>query len=205
MLDEGGIAREGYLFEGWNTEKDGGGTAYAADDSFTMPAKDVTLYAQWKQTPYRVLYDANGGEGTQTDENSPYFAGSAVTVLDEGGITREGYLFEGWNTARDGSGTPYNEGDAFTMPKHDVVLYAQWSSQIIEIPDDDPPLGPKPNHPDTPTGPSNPSHPGGTITIPDDDVPLGGAPETGDSGLGGALTLLLLAASAAVVLKCKKK
>ncbi|MGI6605713.1 MAG: Ig-like domain-containing protein [Peptococcia bacterium] len=37
----------GYTFAGWNTAADGSGTAYAADDTFTMGTADVTLYAQW--------------------------------------------------------------------------------------------------------------------------------------------------------------
>lgn len=34
-------------FEGWNTAADGSGTAYVADDTFTMGSADVTLYADW--------------------------------------------------------------------------------------------------------------------------------------------------------------
>ena len=39
--------------------------------------------------------------------------------------TRENYEFTGWNTAADGSGTPYKAGDPIAMTE-DVNLYAQW-------------------------------------------------------------------------------
>ncbi len=38
---------------------------------------------------------------------------------------RDEYLFEGWNTEPDGSGTSYNPGDVYTL-NADLVLYAQW-------------------------------------------------------------------------------
>ena len=41
--------REGYTFEGWNTEPDGSGTTYTAEDIVTLPLTGVTrLYAMWK-------------------------------------------------------------------------------------------------------------------------------------------------------------
>lgn len=41
---------------------------------------------------------------------------------------RPGYLFVGWNTARNGSGTAWNFSST-AMPAQDVTLYAQWSKQ----------------------------------------------------------------------------
>lgn len=43
------LTRTGYTFNGWNTESDGSGTAYATGSTIT-PSGDVTLYAQWKTT-----------------------------------------------------------------------------------------------------------------------------------------------------------
>ncbi|AEC02726.1 fimbrillin family protein [Parasphaerochaeta coccoides] len=44
----GTLERDSHDFYGWNTLPDGNGSHYAASESFTMPADDVTLYAQWK-------------------------------------------------------------------------------------------------------------------------------------------------------------
>ena len=43
---QGGMARPGYTFSGWNTSADGMGTSYSAGASYT-PTGNVTLYAQW--------------------------------------------------------------------------------------------------------------------------------------------------------------
>lgn len=43
------LTRTGYTFNGWNTESDGSGTAYATGSTI-KPTGDVTLYAQWKTT-----------------------------------------------------------------------------------------------------------------------------------------------------------
>lgn len=73
---------------------------------------------------YTVTYDANGGAGTMTDSDSPYFGGSTVTVKPNG-FTRDGYTFTGWNTKANGSGTPYAAGATFDISEN-TTLYAQW-------------------------------------------------------------------------------
>jgi len=50
-LNDTGISRTGYTFTGWNTKANGNGTAYDANDTFTITG-DVTLYAQWNPDPY---------------------------------------------------------------------------------------------------------------------------------------------------------
>jgi uncharacterized repeat protein (TIGR02543 family) len=127
------LVRTGYTFAGWNTASDGSGTGYAGGASFTIPASDTTLYAQWTINQYTVTYDANGGTGSQTDPNSPYNFGSTVTVLGTGSIVRTGYTFANWNTAADGSGTSYNPAATFTIGAANIVLYAQWTINTYTI------------------------------------------------------------------------
>lgn len=76
-------------------------------------------------TTYTVTYNANGGSGTMTDSNSPYNSGASVSVLGNS-FTRDGYTFDNWNTAADGSGTSYDEDDTFTI-NDNTTLYAQWT------------------------------------------------------------------------------
>src|SRR5665648_456679 len=117
-----------YTFTGWNTAANGSGTAYDPAAIFSMPAFDVTLYAQWgEDTKYSVTYNLNGGtSGSQTDGSSPYYAGDEVTVLNQGSMVKTDYHFTGWNTAANGSGTAYDPAAIFSMPAFDVTLYAQW-------------------------------------------------------------------------------
>ena len=91
---------------------------------FTVNSFSPFVLAYDNAEEYTVTYDANGGRGTMTDENSPYQDGSTVTVLDnEFYWTR--HTFTGWNTEADGSGTAYQPGDTFEISS-DTTLYAQW-------------------------------------------------------------------------------
>ena len=58
MVLQNMFTRPGYEFTGWNTEKNGAGTPYAAGSAITIKNTDVTLYAQWKSSTasYRVEY-----------------------------------------------------------------------------------------------------------------------------------------------------
>ena len=48
----GSLVRAGYTFNGWNTPANGTGASFAATGSVTFPIpSNVTLYAQWTQTP----------------------------------------------------------------------------------------------------------------------------------------------------------
>lgn len=81
-----------------------------------------------------VTYAGNGATaGTApVDGNSPYAAGGTVTVTGAGDLVRTGYRFTGWNTAADGSGTTYQQGDTFTIDNH-VTLHAQWSVRSYTV------------------------------------------------------------------------
>lgn len=54
--------RTGYRFAGWNTAKDGKGTAYADGSKVPLQDRDVTLYAQWAPL-FDVLPSAGGDYG----------------------------------------------------------------------------------------------------------------------------------------------
>lgn len=77
---------------------------------------------------YQVLYDANAddADGTVTDPKY-YITGGEAMVL-QNMFTRPGYEFTGWNTEKNGAGTPYAAGSAITIENTNVTLYAQWRS-----------------------------------------------------------------------------
>lgn len=77
---------------------------------------------------YQVLYDANADDagGTVTDPKY-YITGGEAMVL-KNMFTRPGYEFTGWNTEKNGAGTPYAAGDTITIENTNVTLYAQWRS-----------------------------------------------------------------------------
>jgi len=119
-----GITREGYTVDGWTTGKDGSGTRYNLGATIRMPSHGVGLYAHWKVNQYPVAYDANAGSGTESGVTADF--GSTVPLGHGDAVTREGYTLDGWNTAKDGSGTQYALGDSLQVPSHGVSLYAHW-------------------------------------------------------------------------------
>ena len=86
-------------------------------------------------TTYTVTYygNTNTSGNTPTDGSSPYAAGSTVTVLGNTGspvLANSGFTFAGWNTAVNGSGTSYSQGNTFTINSN-TRLYAQWTPANI--------------------------------------------------------------------------
>ena len=126
----GNLARTGYTFSGWNTSASGSETTYAAGSGTFAINANTTLYALWTPAAtYTVTYNGNGNTGgaAPTDPNSPYASGATVTVLgNTGSLTDTGYSFAGWNTAANGSGTSYSQGNTFTTSQN-TTLYAQWT------------------------------------------------------------------------------
>ena len=119
-------------FGGWNTAADGSGTSYTNKEIVSNLGNDgdvITLYAQWiEPIHYYVHFDANGGTGTMPDQRFNY--DSIPVPLDGYDFTRPGYIFKGWNTAADGSGTAYQDEeqvcDLTDVPDGIVTLYAQY-------------------------------------------------------------------------------
>lgn len=58
---------------------------------------------------YSVVYDGNGHEaGDPPSDPAAYLEGESATVLgNSGGLSRNDYLFDGWNTGADGLGHTY--------------------------------------------------------------------------------------------------
>jgi uncharacterized repeat protein (TIGR02543 family) len=85
--------------------------------SFTL-----TVY----NSSYTVLFNANGGTGTLAVQ--PIDSNTSAN-LKPNTFTRTGYVFAGWNTAANGSGTSYANGASYTMSAApNVTLYAQWTA-----------------------------------------------------------------------------
>ncbi len=129
----GSLVKTGYSFNGWNTAADGSGTSYAVADSETMGANNMTFYAQWTANDYSVTYAGNGSTGgTAPTDAGTYNIGDNVTIKSAGSLVKTGYTFSGWNTATDGSGTSYADGEVMTLGVSGVTLYAQWQ-MIIDV------------------------------------------------------------------------
>ena len=127
----GSLVKSGYAFAGWNTASNAGGTSYLAGATFTIGSANVTLYAQWAAA-YTVTYNGNGNTGGSVPvDSSSYPQGATVTVLgNTGSLVRTGFVFAGWNTTPDGSGTMYLSGSTFNLGNTNVTLYAAWMNYV---------------------------------------------------------------------------
>ena len=71
---------------------------------------------------YTVTFDANGGTGTMQPQT---FTAETAQAITTNTFTKENYNFAGWNTAANGSGTAYTDGQSITISEN-MTLYAQW-------------------------------------------------------------------------------
>lgn len=127
------FSKENYSFGGWNTREDGTGTSYPNNYNITSDLGNdgdvITLYAQWNAAAdYFVHFDANGGTGTM--DNQQFTVGGIPKPLSPNQYTRTNYVFRGWNTLPNGTGTHYDDEEAvynLSIIDGDVVtLYAEW-------------------------------------------------------------------------------
>ncbi len=86
------VANDGYTFIGWNTQADGSGTSYLADETFAISG-NVTLYAQWEVDTTIADVDTPTTEWGEsllnTEEHIAYLTGYADgTVRPDNAITR---------------------------------------------------------------------------------------------------------------------
>ena len=124
------FTRKGYQFHSWATSP-GGDAAYKNGQTVkNLTAKQggvVRLYARWTPNTYAVRFEANGGKGSMEHASLTY---DLEHRLPENSYIRSGYIFQGWNTRADGSGTSYKDKAAVKnlsdRQQGKAALYAQW-------------------------------------------------------------------------------
>lgn len=85
-----------------------------------------------RSNPGTLTINFNGNGSTGGSTASQQIAAGNSASLNANGFTRNGYVFTGWNTAADGSGTSYADGADYTVTPAtgniSVTLYAQWEA-----------------------------------------------------------------------------
>lgn len=127
------LTKSGCTADGWYMD----GTSGTIYKQYFDTGDTTKFYAHWScgssggETPtptiYTVKYDANGGTGAPSNQTKKQ--GEALT-LSTTKPTKTGYTFINWNTKKDGTGTSYNVGAAYTKDAN-VTLYAQYKEKII--------------------------------------------------------------------------
>lgn len=111
-------------FKGWYSD-----SALISSYNFDTPVlEDLVLYAKWEKDPVKVVitFRAQGGTGTMKPQT---IVQDKPATLVPNAYKRSGYLFSGWNTKPNGSGTSYADKASITITS-DTTLYAQWTEAL---------------------------------------------------------------------------
>ena len=120
------VARTGYTLK-WKLGEE--------DYDFETPVNsNIALTAVWTANNYIVQFSANGGSGDAMESMQLTYDGDWAMLPACTYTAPDGKAFKNWNTAADGSGTPYDDKDwvrnLTDEPNGTVVLYAQWGKDI---------------------------------------------------------------------------
>jgi len=117
--------RSGYTFGGWYTGAGGSGTAFTASKPVMA---SIIVYAYWESSSYTVTFDSQGATvaASPTSEavTSPAFTVGTLPTAP----TKTGYIFAGWWTGTNGSGTEFT---ASTTVFASITVYAYWSTNSV--------------------------------------------------------------------------
>ena len=91
----------------------------AANDYYRRFGRSVRLVIE----SHTITYNANGGEGSV--DVLPKYTGLDRTLSDGTGLSREGYIFDGWATSSDGD-VVYAAGAIYSADAA-ITLYAHWT------------------------------------------------------------------------------
>ena len=129
------FTRTGYKFAGWNTDREGHGTAYTDKqpvNNLTL-LDSITLYAQWEARTYTVTFDAglkeNNPAPITVTYDQPY---GDLPVPEKTGYTYTGWFDTGVPTIRcsppNGSPTSTPSCSTVTVPCPDSWTPWSWST-----------------------------------------------------------------------------
>lgn len=137
------ITRTGYTFGGWQRH-DNTATSFMLScnyDSLGVYSGSATIPAVWNPISYTVEYNPNKPSGASTSisgaTNSSTHRYDIPSALTTNGFVLPGYTFASWNTAANGSGDAYQNGEPVKNLTHEqdatVTLYAQWTANPYKV------------------------------------------------------------------------
>lgn len=138
-LRANGFTKTGHTFKNWNTKSNGSGTTYSDKQTVTNLSSTaggtIYLYAQWNPNSYTIQFNGNGNTGGSTASMSMRYG--TPKNLTANGFTKTGYVFNGWSTKADGTGTGYSDkqqvNNLTSTNGGTVTLYAKWKPATYTI------------------------------------------------------------------------
>ena len=89
----------------------------------------ILFFAGCMKEDYVVTFNPNGGKGALITQN---FTAKVSQPLMANTFTHSEFMFTGWNTKPDGTGTAYKDQETIKVSGH-MVLYAQWGTPSGEF------------------------------------------------------------------------
>ena len=99
-------------------------------------AQYLNNYGSFKErvaaTVLEVSFNANGGTGTMAAVTAAVADGSVT--LPASTLARTDYVFDGWNTKADGTGTDYADGATISFTEGgELELFAKWNPSVATL------------------------------------------------------------------------
>jgi len=133
------VTRTGYMFDGWWTEPGGTGIQITSDTIVTT-SKGHIVYPKWLPQ-YSVTFDSQGGSVSSPASKIVTFGQTYGTLP---AVTRDGYLFDGWWTGENGTGTQIQSSTIVCLIE-DQLLYANLIPQYTVTFDSQGGINPSPS------------------------------------------------------------
>lgn len=117
--------KEGYTFDGWFLDEE---YTQAFDMSYFFEKdieSDLKIYSKWNINEYKIIYHSNFGSDETNEET--FTIEDSVVAKNNNMFERDGFVFAGWNTSSDGTGTMIYSQDIIELEVYENVnLYAVW-------------------------------------------------------------------------------
>ncbi|MGI6153629.1 MAG: InlB B-repeat-containing protein [Christensenellaceae bacterium] len=119
--------RAGHKFLGWFTQRTGG----ALFTGTTPVTGNITVYAQWvDESAFIVTFDGNGADVQANPQVMTVIRPATTLAALPSAPSRTGYVFNGWNTAQDGTGSAFTVSNVVSS---DITVYAQWVPNYYQL------------------------------------------------------------------------
>ena len=113
------------VFKGWLVE----GNLKQPGETITV-TKALVITAKWDETQFTIIYSPNYGEEKEVTKS--YYIGESVVFTTPEGITKDGFIVDGWYTASSFTGTFYKTGSTIELTES-ITLYAHWVDKNIDV------------------------------------------------------------------------
>ncbi len=118
------VVKTGYTFSGWTW----------SEQVSVMPERDITVNGTLTANPMKIIYNANGADGTMSEQA---FVFDQEIAICKNQFSNPGNTFLAWNTKADGTGVSYYENDRVKNLLENagevLNLYAQWVASVEDL------------------------------------------------------------------------